>query len=304
MNFDYQEYCMNGCDGDESYVVEWRQGKKPAGGWLCYDAMVTDVSNSIAALEKKFKNNYKGIKSPRLGGYSGNQKSFMDGSAAGSTSNIANATSITTDKNTNKKTSLKRPHPNDDNNDIERTPLNNSSPVRPRNLFGSNNGENDIVMQLLTEMRNMQENMRNIRPIPRAAQISDQSGSDDENVPDMVEIGRRGSGLQITREQWRCAKAQGRCTSMATSLLTALVPMNVLLTSNCKGGKARICKNSDNPPHHTAIPSETLAAIKYTVKKNFKNTYDDTKINTAINVKLTSLRSKQRNFPNNEDPQH
>ncbi|CAG5093174.1 Protein of unknown function, partial [Cotesia congregata] len=174
IQFDYQEYCMNSCDADESYVVEWRQGKKPAGGWLCYDAVVTDVSKSIAALEKKFKNNYKCIKSPRLGGCSGNQKSFMDGSAAGSTSNFTNATSITTDKNANKKTSLKRPHSNkDDDNDIERTPLNNSSPVRPRNLFGSNNGENDIVIQLLTEMRNMQENMRNIRPIPRAAEISE-----------------------------------------------------------------------------------------------------------------------------------
>lgn len=32
MQFDYEEYCMNGCDADESYVVEWRQGRKPAGG--------------------------------------------------------------------------------------------------------------------------------------------------------------------------------------------------------------------------------------------------------------------------------
>lgn len=45
MQFDYKEYCMKGCDADESYVVEWRQGKKPAGGWLCYDAVVTDVSS-------------------------------------------------------------------------------------------------------------------------------------------------------------------------------------------------------------------------------------------------------------------
>lgn len=46
--------------------------------------------------------------------------------------------------------------------------------------------ENDIVTQLLTEMRSIQENVRNIRPIPRAVQISDQSDSDGENVPDMV----------------------------------------------------------------------------------------------------------------------
>lgn len=47
-------------------------------------------------------------------------------------------------------------------------------------------GENDISTNLLTEMRSMQENMRNIMPIPRADQVSNQSGSDDENVPDMV----------------------------------------------------------------------------------------------------------------------
>lgn len=70
----------------------------------------------------------------------------MDGSAAGSTSNITNATSITTNKNTNKKTNLKTMHPSKDgDNSFERTPFNNSSPLRPRTLFGSNNGKLNIL---------------------------------------------------------------------------------------------------------------------------------------------------------------
>lgn len=71
-----------------------------------------------------------------------------------------------------------------------------------------------------------------------------------------------GSSLQITRNQWRCARAQGRCTSMATCLLTALVPKTELLKSNCEGGKAKICKNPDDAPHHSAIAPEILAGIK------------------------------------------
>lgn len=66
----------------------------------------------------------------------------MDESAAGSTSSITNATSITTDKNATKKKSLKRPHPSKhDDNDFEQTPFNDSSPVRPRTLFGLNNAK-------------------------------------------------------------------------------------------------------------------------------------------------------------------
>lgn len=32
-------------DPEASYAVEWRRGKKPDGGWICYDTLFTDVSS-------------------------------------------------------------------------------------------------------------------------------------------------------------------------------------------------------------------------------------------------------------------
>lgn len=76
------------------------------------------------------------------------------------------------------------------------------------------------------------------------------------------EVGRTGSGIKITERQWEYAKSQPTCTAMAITLLTAIVPMEILLKSNCKGGKAKIAKDPNNVVQHQAIQQEILNAIK------------------------------------------
>ena len=45
INFDILEF--NAGEEEESYVVKWCYGKKPAGGWPVYDARVIKVSGKL-----------------------------------------------------------------------------------------------------------------------------------------------------------------------------------------------------------------------------------------------------------------
>lgn len=55
-DFDYQEYLMTDPDEQESYVVEWHDGKQPLGGWPCYDGEVIQVSGNCPINSFYFNN--------------------------------------------------------------------------------------------------------------------------------------------------------------------------------------------------------------------------------------------------------
>lgn len=57
-----------------------------------------------------------------------------------------------------------------------------------------------------------------------------------------VEIGRPGSNVCITADQWDTAADKSTFTQMTSSLLVALFPHEVLLESNLRGGKSKIDK--------------------------------------------------------------
>ncbi|XP_057330859.1 uncharacterized protein LOC130671155 [Microplitis mediator] len=314
INFNYEDFKNEKCNPAESYVIEWRKSKKmPAGGWECYDGLVTEVSSSIAVLEKKFSTYYNGIQSPKnING--SNEKQFSNKEnddlilPDDSTARASNLTFQQSNENVPNNSKSKKgnvrssgdEYPSSDDSDqrSEKTPvhgMDNADVSRPRTLFGSRNDQNDVALQILAELKNMRNDIIQ-------SQRQNQSDTDDENNPKMVEVGRRGSGIKITEEQWECAQSQGRCTAMAVVLLTAIVPMDTLLRSNLKGGKARISKDPNNPTQHQGLDPAILEAIKYTVRKKFKKNYDDTKINTALNVKMSSLRRKMK--PRNENAQN
>lgn len=74
-----------------------------------------------------------------------------------------------------------------------------------------------------------------------------------------MEIGRSGSNVCITADQWDTAMATSTFTAMATSLVTAAYPEDVLLSSNVNGGKSKINKNA---PRYIALDRDILRPIK------------------------------------------
>ncbi|XP_057327402.1 uncharacterized protein LOC130668905 [Microplitis mediator] len=74
-----------------------------------------------------------------------------------------------------------------------------------------------------------------------------------------IEIGRPGSGIIITPEQWDAAQAKNTFTAMGTSLLMAVVDVSILLESNLKGEKSKIKQSTTV---HKGLDSQQLAAIK------------------------------------------
>lgn len=78
-----------------------------------------------------------------------------------------------------------------------------------------------------------------------------------------VEVGKPGSGITVSELEWTSAISRGTYTAMATALLTALFPMEVLLKSNYKGGKCKIKKSETGlqVPHYEALDPLTVKAI-------------------------------------------
>lgn len=74
-----------------------------------------------------------------------------------------------------------------------------------------------------------------------------------------MEIGRHGSNVCITADQWDTATDQNTFTKMTTSLLVALFPEDVLLQSNFRGGKSKIAKNAD---HYDALDERRIRALE------------------------------------------
>ncbi|KAH0553355.1 hypothetical protein KQX54_001752 [Cotesia glomerata] len=222
-NFSYEEFKKDSYDPDMTYVIEWRKGKKSPAGWPVYDGLVTEVSSSIIALEKKFNSYYQGVQSSNI------TISSIDEDVSGETQQSSKPITVA------------------------------SSSAETQST------ENSFSAKILAEMKNMKQEMTRIRS-KRKNSDSEESNSETENNPEQIEIGRRGSGIKVTDQQWRCATSQSTCTGMATSLLIAVLPMETLLKSNSKGGKSRINKDSNNAVQLQQIDPVILEAIKCKTK--------------------------------------
>lgn len=73
-----------------------------------------------------------------------------------------------------------------------------------------------------------------------------------------VEIGRPGSNVCITADQWDTAADKSTFTQMTSSLLVALFPEEVLLESNLRGGKSKIDKSAE---HLMALDAKILKSL-------------------------------------------
>ncbi|CAD6216085.1 GSCOCG00011281001-RA-CDS [Cotesia congregata] len=118
-------------------------------------------------------------------------------------------------------------------------------------------------------------------------------GNHDDETDYRQEIGTKGSGVFITLEQWNAVKKKATYTSMALGLSVAVFDSNTLIKSNYKGGKSKI--KSEENVQYTALDSKKIDAIKETVRRKFKNTFDEAKFVTVINNKLAGMRRKARN---------
>lgn len=74
------------------------------------------------------------------------------------------------------------------------------------------------------------------------------------------EIGRKGSNIYITNEQWRTAKDGKSYTAMGKSLLLSLFPMEVLLKSNLRGGHSKI-RGVEERTAHSALNPHIIDAL-------------------------------------------
>lgn len=60
-----RDFNDNDKDFEESYVVEWRAGRKvPPGGWPVFDGLIICTSDKISVLKKKLSD-IEGMPSPR-----------------------------------------------------------------------------------------------------------------------------------------------------------------------------------------------------------------------------------------------
>ncbi|KAH0563547.1 hypothetical protein KQX54_001311 [Cotesia glomerata] len=78
---------------------------------------------------------------------------------------------------------------------------------------------------------------------------------------------------------------------MGLSLLTAVFNEEELLSSNVKGGKSKIKKKTTKKQ---ALNADKLKAIKYTVREMFPKTFNDARMNSAVNTKLSILRAEKK----------
>ncbi|XP_057336470.1 TRAF3-interacting protein 1-like [Microplitis mediator] len=104
---------------------------------------------------------------------------------------------------------------------------------------------------------------------------------------DLIEIGHQGSGVTISTDAWDTAKSKTTFTAMGITLLMAIFDTEILLTSNVKGGKSKIKSDSTRME---ALDATRLNALKHTVRRMFAKSYNDRRMNEAINTKLSTLR--------------
>ncbi|KAH0534726.1 hypothetical protein KQX54_007391 [Cotesia glomerata] len=118
----------------------------------------------------------------------------------------------------------------------------------------------------LAEMKSFLTNSQ--RKKDHKCQASTSKPEEVENKdPDLKEIGKNGSKIYVTREQWDCIKSKTTFTSMGIALVVVLFKKETLLNSNYKG---------------------------VTVKARFKSSFNEGKFGAAINTKLASLRTENR----------
>ncbi|XP_015123524.1 uncharacterized protein LOC107045704 [Diachasma alloeum] len=113
-----------------------------------------------------------------------------------------------------------------------------------------NQNEQRGLENIAAELKNLlQENIR----------LQRQGVQNEE--PNLVELGQRGSGVTVTALQWSAAKEQKTFACMAVSLVMSVFDHETLLNSNVKGGKSKIHKNTDNAPRHQRLDPHKLEAI-------------------------------------------
>ncbi|CAG5110666.1 Protein of unknown function, partial [Cotesia congregata] len=145
----------------------------------------------------------------------------------------------------------------------------------------------------LAEMKGFLTNSQ--RKKDHKCQASTRKPEEVENMdPDLKEIGKNGSKIYVTREQWDYIKSKNTFTSMGIALVVALFEKDTLLNSNYKGGKSKIKKPEGESIQYNALDSTIIEGIKVTVKARFKSSFNEGKFGAAINTKLASLKTENR----------
>ncbi|CAG5073394.1 Protein of unknown function [Cotesia congregata] len=73
-----------------------------------------------------------------------------------------------------------------------------------------------------------------------------------------VEIGRAGSNVFVSRDQWKTANSRANYSSMGVALFQALFETYVMLRSNLRGGSSKIDKNQ---PRRFALDQAIITTI-------------------------------------------
>ncbi|XP_044575211.1 uncharacterized protein LOC123259018 [Cotesia glomerata] len=112
----------------------------------------------------------------------------------------------------------------------------------------------------LAEMKSFLTNSQ--RKKDHKCQASTSKPEEVENMDPDLEIGKNGSKIYVTREQWDCIKSKTTFTSIGIALVVALFEKETLLNSNYKGGKSKIKKPEGKSIHYNALDSTIIEVIK------------------------------------------